>query len=375
MNRFWRPRWAIWFVMMAALLLGVSGCAGGARAKSWTGLAVVGEKLYASDVEQARAMNATNSETVWTFPKNPKDANRGVFHSSPVVGDGRVFVTSQRETGGFFSERENIIWALDAETGAEIWRFEDASGRYVEAGALSGDTLVVGNGDGNVYALDAEDGSLKWTFETGHRVWATPLIVSDTVYIGSMDRHVYALDLTDGKMQWEFHTDGAFASRPALHEGTLYIGAFDDRFYAIDAQNGTEQWHYQGEDWFWGSPVVYSDTVYAADVRGDVYALDTESGEVAWQKALEAPVRAGPTLSEDKSKLFIGAENGTLYALEVTDEFIEWTDESEGRVLSSPVVSGSVVYKPVLYGTHRIRALQVEDGREVWAYPEVEEEE
>jgi outer membrane protein assembly factor BamB len=368
--------------MLAALLLATSGCAGGVRASSWTGLIVVGDTLYAADLQQARAMNASSGETLWTFPRNPQDNNQGLFYATPAVSDaGRVFFTSQTSTGGFLSQRQSIVWALDAESGEELWRFEGASEMYVEGGALGDGMFVIGNSDGNVYALDAESGSLQWTFETDHHVWATPLIVSDTVYIGSMDRHLYALDLNTGELKWAFQREGAFASTPVLKDGTLYIGAFNDAFYAIDAEEGTERWHFEeGEDWFWGSPVIYGDTVYAVDVKGRIYAFDAESGEDRLLKALDTDqgqavsVRAGPTISGDGSQLFVSAESGTLYALDTTDGFVNWSRASEGKGLSKPVVSGSLVHQALIQGNPRLRALQVEEGREAWSFPPPEEE-
>jgi outer membrane protein assembly factor BamB len=326
-------------------------------------------------------MNASNGETLWTFPQNPQEENPGLFYATPAVGDaGRVFFASQVRTGGFISQRRDIVWALDAESGEELWRFEGASGMYVEGGALGDDIFVIGNGDGNVYALDAETGSLQWTFETNHHVWATPLIVSDTVYIGSMDRHLYAVDRSTGEVRWAFQRKGAFAGTPALKDGTLYIGAFNDAFYAIDAEEGTERWHFEGEDWFWGSPAIYGDTVYAVDVKGRVYAFDTESGEERLLKPLvtdqnqPVPVRAGPVITGDGSQLFVSAESGTLYALDTANGFVNWSSPAEGRGLSKPVVSDSLVYQSLILGSPRLRALQVEKGREAWAFPPPEEE-
>jgi outer membrane protein assembly factor BamB len=325
-------------------------------------------------------MDKTSGETLWTFPQNPEENNRGQFYATPAVSDGQqVFFASQLTTGGFFSQRQSIVWALDQETGEELWRFEDASGDYVEGGALGNGLFVIGNGDGNIYALDAEDGSLEWTFETRHRVWATPLIVSDTVYVGAMDRHLYALNLSTGEVEWEFQREGAFGSTPAVNESTLYIGAFNDTFYAVDAETGSEQWHFESQDWFWGSPVVYEDTVFTVDVKGRVYALDAASGEERWHQFLTdqdqpVPVRAGPALSEDGSQIFVSAQSGTLYALATADGFVEWSTSAEGRGLSEPVVSDSLVYQSLILGTPRIRALQVGDGRESWAFPPVTEE-
>jgi outer membrane protein assembly factor BamB len=375
LNRFWTWRWPTALAVLAALLLGLSGCTGGAaRATSWTGLVVTGEQLYAADLEQVVALNPADANPLWTFPRDPKEDNRGVFTVTPAVDDKLVVAASQVPASGFLSRARNVVWALDRDAGSLLWSFDAAAGQYIEGGALGGGIFVIGNSDGNVYALDAESGTLQWTFETGHRVWATPLIVSDTVYVGSMDRHLYALNLSDGRVRWDFHSTGAFASAPALRDAILYIGAFDHQLYAIDAESGTETWRFSSENWFWGSPAVHGDTVYASDVEGNVYAVNAETGEQIWHTPLDASVRAGPALNGDGSQLFVGSQDGELYALDTADGFVMWSRESEGQVLSKPVVDESVVYELVLYGSYRIRALYVDNGHELWAYPPVVEE-
>ena len=375
MNQFWTWRWPITLAVMMSLLLGISGCAGGSvRATSWTGLTVAGDTLYAADLEQAVALGAADGENLWAFPEDPTGDGRGVFYVTPAVDDEYVIVASHIPATGFLSQPRNVIWALDRDTGNLLWSFDGAVGQYIEGGAIGDDLFVIGNSDGNVYALNAESGAQRWMFETGHRVWATPLIISDTVYIGSMDRHLYALNLSDGKVRWDFHAGGAFAGMPTLRDDTLYIGAFDDRLYAIDASAGTERWHFASENWFWGSPVVYDDIVYTADAAGNVYAVDADTGVQIWHQPLDAPVRAGVALTKDGSRLFVGSQDGTLYALDTTDGFVMWSRPGEGQVLSKPVISESVVYELLLYGSFRIRALHLDNGREVWTYPSVVEE-
>jgi outer membrane protein assembly factor BamB len=331
--------------------------------------------LYAADLEQVRLMNAADADPLWSFPMDPKEDKRGVFYVTPAVDEKHVIVASQMPATGFLGRPRNVVWALDRENGGLLWSFDGAAGQYIEGGAIGGDVFVIGNSDGYVYALNVESGARKWAFGTGHRAWATPLIVSDTVYVGSMDRHLYALNLSNGQVRWDFHAEGAFASAPALRDGTLYIGAFDDWLYAIDADTGAERWRFAGENWFWGSPVVYGDVVYAVDVNGNVYAVEAEIGGQIWRQSLDTSVRAGPALTEDGSQLFVGSKNGTLYTLDTADGFVMWSRESEGQVLSTPVVNGSVVYELLIYGPHRIRAFHVDNGREIWNYPPVVEEE
>jgi outer membrane protein assembly factor BamB len=363
--------------MLAVLLLGTSGCAGGnVRATSWTGATLVEGTLYVADLEQVVALNAADGTEVWTFPEDPEEDRLGVFYVAPAVDEAHVIVASQAPPAGLFSQPRHVVWGLDRETGAELWSFDQAASQYVEGGAIGDGIFVIGNSDNDVYALDVESGARRWgaPFETGHRVWATPLIVDDIVYVGSMDRHLYALDLASGRELWKFSTQGAFADTPVLRDGVLYAGAFDNRLYAIDAQTGTELWRLEGENWFWGSPVLYDDVVYAADVDGNIYAVDAETGSPIWNESIDEPVRAGMAVTEDGGRLFVGSQDGTLYALDTNDGYVMWSQDSEGQVLSRPIVDESVVYELVLYESYRLRALHVENGREVWTYPQDAEE-
>ncbi len=390
LNRGVNKRWSIGLAVLAVLLIGVSGCAGGAvRATSWTGLTVVEDELYVADLQQVAVLNGEDASIAWTFPGSEEeegsgiwlsqgeltDSTRGaVFYVAPAVSEGRVIVASQAPSTNLLGQPQNIVWGLNPETG-RWWHFDEAQGQYIEGGAISGSIFVIGNSDNNIYALDVESGLLKWVFETGHRVWATPLIISDTVYIGSMDHNLYALALDSGRVQWQFQADGAFAGTPALWDGTLYIGAFDDRFYAIDAETGIERWRFEGQNWFWGGPAVYEGIIYAADVDGNVYALEAETGAEIWRQAIGSPVRAGLEVAEDGSQVFVGSQDGALRALDASDGFVMWTRESEGEIYSKPVVDGDMLYEMLLFSPHRLRALHVENGRDVWVYPPVVEEE
>jgi outer membrane protein assembly factor BamB len=382
LKRFRTPRWSILIAILTALLLGTSGCTcGGVQATSWTGLTLAGEKIYAADLQQILVLGP-DGELVQTIPESSEDNTFGLLYTAPAVGKDYLIVAGQMPSKGFFAQQTYPVVKLDIETGEEIWRFEEAQGQYIEGGVIGatadgGSLFVIGNSDGNVYALDVETGELKWRFVTGHRVWATPLIVEDTVYIGSMDRHLYALRLSDGKELWKFAADGAFASTPALQDGVLYIGTFGNRLYAIDADDGTEIWRFPqekpGDNWFWGSPAVYGDVVYAVDVKGTVYALDAESGEMLWSKSLDVPVRAGPAPVGDGGKLLISGQDGTLYALDAADGSKKWSAEGEGKGYATPVVDGDRVYEARIHGTYRVRALELLEGgegyKELWVYP------
>ena len=53
--------------------------------------------------------------------------------------------------------------------------------------------VYFGSFDSNLYAVDAETGEEKWRFETGDRVLSSPTIADGAVYFGSDDGHLYGV--------------------------------------------------------------------------------------------------------------------------------------------------------------------------------------
>ena len=100
---------------------------------------------------------------------------------------------------------------------------------------MANGTLFVGSVDGYVYALDAETGVQHWRFETGRQVVPSPTVADGTVFVGSSDSHVYALDGTTGDPQWRFETGSSVHSSPTVVSNTVFVGSSDDHVYALDA--------------------------------------------------------------------------------------------------------------------------------------------
>lgn len=88
-----------------------------------------------------------------------------------------------------------------------IWKF--ASGPsdhpYISTPAVVDGSIYFGSGDKNVYALDAKTGEERWRFATNN-VNSSPAVVDGTVYIGSDDKNFYALDAKTGVELWRLVT-------------------------------------------------------------------------------------------------------------------------------------------------------------------------
>jgi len=79
----------------------------------------------------------------------------GAKLSQPVVADGKLLVSAVDE---------HTVYALDAESGKEVWHFI-AGGRVDSPPTMHAGMAVFGCADGCVYALRADDGKLAWRFQ------------------------------------------------------------------------------------------------------------------------------------------------------------------------------------------------------------------
>ena len=107
--------------------------------------------------------------------------------------------------------------------------------------------------DDSVYALNANTGALVWRYQTSNvalaDVGAPPTIsprgrngfTDGVVYVTGKDKVVYALDLATGKLIWKFAlargTNGDLAGT-ALAGDRIYVGS-DTGVYALNATTAT----------------------------------------------------------------------------------------------------------------------------------------
>ena len=117
---------------------------------------------------------------------------------------------------------DGVLYALDAATGAERWRFE---------GSGLGDVTAVGplvyvNDADVLRALDAATGQERWKAAVPG---GTSAVVDDgLLVIGTGDGFLLGLDAATGAERWRFQvsTQGA-AHSPALGDGIAYVGGDD----------------------------------------------------------------------------------------------------------------------------------------------------
>jgi alpha-amylase len=249
------------------------------------------------------------------------------------------------------------------------WVFR-TGGEVFSSAALSPDsaTIYFGSTDYNVYALDIASGEVIWTFETGDQVVSSPALLEWTLYIGSADGNLYALDARTGSVLWATPL-GLIVAKPAVAGEIVYSGAFivDENsgdatgaIIALSAGSGREIWRRPVNGYQISSPAIDDGVVYTGSPTG-LLALNALTGDLLW----EAPIgfsQSSPFLTYDM--VYIGAENGNLYALDRSDGIERWRFATGGSVISSPKAAGDLVYTGSEDGN--IYAVDFASGEEVW---------
>ncbi len=284
--------------------------------------------------------------------------------SSPAVVNGLVYI------GSF----DKHIYAIDAETGQEKWKFETGSPVWSSPAVVEG-VLYIGSNDHYLYALDRQTGQEKWKFETGAAVRSSPAVADDVVYVGSFDKNVYALDAQTGQEQWRFETEASIYSSPTVAAGVLYIGSGCDRadgcegsrpyyLYALDSQTGQEKWRFEAGSTIESSPAVVAGLVYFGSIDGYLYAVDSQTGQEKWKFKTIDSVVSSPGVAA--GVVYIGENNGYLYALDSQTGQEKWQFKVKDSLYTSPVVVAGVVY--IGGADFNLYALDSQNGREKWKF-------
>jgi len=247
----------------------------------------------------------------------------GRIRSTPAVVDGSVYFVSD----------DGFLYRVTKSDGSRSWRFDLHSAGiervlpslyppyaydYLSSSATVHRGMVfVGSANGTLYAIDAATGQEKWRFETGGRIRSTPKVHQKRVYFGSWDHHLYALDLETGKQLWRFDTGGIVQASPAIGDGRIYIGSRNPKVFALDAATGEPVWEFEHTDGSWvESSGIYVDGVLyvgSSDAL-TLFAFDGATGQVKWKYRTGGWSWCTPSISGET--IYIGSISAFPYYFE-----------------------------------------------------------
>jgi len=289
------------------------------------------------------AIDAETGEQRWRA-----DVGHRFNASSPTVVDGTVYVGTIGDgplvvSGDDDAEFEaGAVLALDADNGAERWRYDEFGAKEnVESSPAVVDGVVYVCAEGVLYALDADTGDVVWTVDRSTGLRESPAVVDGVVYSAGRtdagDTCLQAVDATNGDVRWTTMLDDQnFKTSPAVADGTAYVAASSQRICTRDECNGV--------------------------TRGQLYAIDATTGDRAWTVDITTDTRSSPAVAD--GIVYVGCRDG-LSAV-TTDGEHAWrvnfeSDREDGPyVQSSPAVADGRVYVGASDG--RLRAIHEPDG-------------
>ncbi|MBV9559706.1 MAG: PQQ-binding-like beta-propeller repeat protein [Bradyrhizobium sp.] len=161
--------------------------------------------------KQINQQNVKNLHVAWIYQTDVKES----LETSPIVVDGIMFVTTSY----------SHVYALDAETGRELWHYNHKMGPITtyccgpnnRGVQVLNDMVYLATLDSKLVALNAKTGDVVWTIdiadpEQGYSETMAPTVVKDKVLIGTnggeygIRGFVRAYDAKTGKQVWNFDT-------------------------------------------------------------------------------------------------------------------------------------------------------------------------
>jgi len=238
--------------------------------------------FVASRDKQLYALDAASGKELWRVAAND------IMTATPALYRDTVL----------FAAYDGKVAAVAAADGKQRWSYD---AKLAVAGDITvvGDRAYFGSRTYELIALDAGSGAEIWKRYYWFSWIESPPVVRDgVVYTGSSDGiGVFAFDAASGKKRWKTTVPGYAWARTAVTDrsviaGTVGVGKFPGpragALVAIDRESGVMRWAYldppdaktvePGYEWgFAAGPVVVGDTVYAADLSGRVLAFDAGS--------------------------------------------------------------------------------------------------
>ena len=289
-------------------------------------------------------------------------------YSSPVVADGRIFLTDFARVRGVTGPERAL--ALDEKTGEVLWTVE----------------------------WEATYAGYQWP--NGPR--ATPTVDGDRVYVLGANGILQCLDVETGAVRWKkdyaadygIGNNGTGAVSAPIVEGNLLISIVgaepDGLVLAWDKFTGDEVWRSieVTTDPGVGTPVIITEggvrqlIIWTPDA---VRSLDPATGRLLWELPFRsmAPMNIAVPVITDHKLLVSNFYTGSMLAeLDQTKPAATmlWKGQSRSEiesdglhaVIGAPIIIGDHLYGTGSYG--QLRAINVSTGERVWETQAVTQE-
>ncbi len=384
------------------LTLLLVGLASAQEASRWRGPS--GDGKY-PDTGLLKEWPEDGPEILWSY----EDLGKGF--SSPVIYDGKIYITSSVEPTGyvyilsmdgkllnkypygkeFFESYEGtrssptlvgdllyiesgygVVKCLKAETGEKVWvkdLFSDFDGENIRWGVtetvvLDGDVLYAtpGGKENFLVALNRHTGELIWSSKgVGEKsAYCTPQIISLPVrklIVTHSESHILGIDASDGKVLWSYEHPNAWSvqpNTPIYHNGGIfYFSGYGQGGGMLelseDGSSVKQKWYSDRFDTRMGGAILHDGYIYkSGDKNRYWFCIDWETGE---EKYAVKDLGIGVTIFAD-GMLYCYTQRGSLALVEATPEGFVISGKTKVKLGSEQHWAHPVIHEGVLYLHH-----------------------
>jgi outer membrane protein assembly factor BamB len=303
----------------------------------------------------------------------------GAVYSTPVSDGTRIF----------FAAKKGQVVALDF-SGAEIWkktftRTNDAGTVMplkFEAPLCTADGVVfAGSSLGSLMALDAETGAEKWRYETGGVFVGSPNVVlcgkdmdreaaktrrkgGLVLILDQAEGALHAVDIQSGKRRWKTEGVERCDGSPGAGGGRVVFGSCLSALHLFSTEDGSHLRDIEVGDnsQVAGGVAIFDELLFAGTRGGDLICANAVSGELVWRSS-ESAEQTFSTPAVTSNTVIYTSDDGFVYAVNRADGKTIWKFDT-GGLPNSPVVAQArvaVAADGVLY------LLDLMSGRKLWS--------
>ena len=348
-------------------------------------LLVVSNFLQAEDWSEFRGpggqgrSNASDVPVSWSDRENIawESAVPGSGWSSPVVVDGRIYLTAAVEKG---SRLELRALAYDAKSGAEVWNslvFEiDAPSKIHNKNSHASPTpvfekgkLYVHFGHDGTACVDTASGEVIWTqqslpYSPVHGNGGSPTLVGDKLIFScdaAQDPFIVALDKISGEVVWktprgvEVKRTFSFSTPLAIEiDGkTQVISPASGAVISYDPESGREIWRFDYDEGYSvvPRPVFAHGLLYVCSGfnRATLFAIrpdgkgDVTATHLAWEYSKAVPKESSPVVVDDL--IYFNDDKGVATCLDAVTGELQWQERlAPGGYSASPIYADGHLY-------------------------------
>ncbi|HWJ96993.1 MAG TPA: PQQ-binding-like beta-propeller repeat protein [Acidimicrobiales bacterium] len=208
------------------------------------------------------ALDIDSGKLVWGHQAIPHD----IFDRDNMLAARTTIEVDGKERDVVISSGKlGIVYALDADTGDEIWKTPVGKHQNDELTEIDGPTLVYPGSLGGVQTpLAIADGTVYACVMNAPTEYAGPEETSYgfTVQLGKANSQMVAIDADTGSIEWEVDLPGDSFGGSTVSGDLVFTSSFGGEVLALDRATGKTVWSYEAPGGINGWPAIAGGELY-----------------------------------------------------------------------------------------------------------------